>query len=153
MSEVIETTVSTTPVANAAPRLNQYLVTWQIDVEAANPRDAAEEAQRTQRSYRSDVSIFDVWPAGKERQNTTPKRIDLSISKRTSARSILIEASVQHMVRQMKDPEKSMQLLKDGFGGFDGMTDWELVNYAKGNLTLLGDSADEDIGWAIEQLG
>lgn len=51
-----------------------YRVTWEIDIEADTPRDAAEEALTVQRNPESIATVFDVSIDGAP----TTTRIDLT---------------------------------------------------------------------------
>ena len=52
--------------------MKTYLVTWEIEIDAKSPKDAAKKALKIQRDKNSTALVFDVIPFGKE-----PKRIDL----------------------------------------------------------------------------
>lgn len=41
----------------------EYRITWEIDIEAGNPRKAAEEALRIMKDPDSIASVFTVWDA------------------------------------------------------------------------------------------
>jgi len=49
-----------------------YRVTWEIDIEADSPREAAEQALKIQRRPGSSAVVFDCHTEGQE-----PVRIDL----------------------------------------------------------------------------
>ncbi len=40
--------------------MNQYIVTWEMDVEAKTPEQAAQEAWRTMRKPNSAANVFNV---------------------------------------------------------------------------------------------
>jgi len=43
--------------------MNEYIVTWQISVDASSHKEAAEEAQRIQRDTESTATFFNVTKA------------------------------------------------------------------------------------------
>ena len=40
--------------------VTQYVVTWVVDIEATNPREAALKAQQMQRDPESIATVFDI---------------------------------------------------------------------------------------------
>lgn len=128
--------------------LREYRVLWVIDVYAASPRDAAQEAQRIQRSYGSDANVFDV-----REKDTVPvdnRRIDLSISAFEAANTILIEACSKDMENTLtNDRLQREQLAKNGFEGFGNMTSSELVKAA---IDAGLAEQDTEVEWAIKHL-
>lgn len=46
-------------------KTKSYRVTWEIDVDASSPRDAAEQALAIQRDVFSDATVFTVKTAGR----------------------------------------------------------------------------------------
>jgi hypothetical protein len=129
-------------------QLNNYLVTWQIDVEAANPRAAAEEALRIQRSYGNTANVFDV--QAKDQDPSEATRIDLAISAHEAAKHILIVACTRDMVNTLiNDAAQRAEFVTKGFKGFADMYSRELVDAAV-QADLGAD--DEQVRWAIELL-
>jgi len=63
------------PSSKRKPPMNLYNVTWEIDIIARSPRDAAEQARKIMRDPDSDPSIFTV--ANNDRKIT----IDLGAKK------------------------------------------------------------------------
>ena len=61
--------------------MNSYLVTWQIDVEAETPQDAARAALAIQRNPKAWATVFDVHRIGDDDdENST--RVDLGWASR-----------------------------------------------------------------------
>lgn len=54
--------------------MNRYLVTWQIDIEADTPREAARLALDVQRDHTSIALVFDVRQDGEDEAT----RVDLA---------------------------------------------------------------------------
>lgn len=55
--------------------MKTYLVTWEIDIEAASPREAAEKALEIQRNPESAATVFTVMVRD---EDTDSYQIDLS---------------------------------------------------------------------------
>jgi hypothetical protein len=53
----------------------QYLVTWEINIDATSPREAAELALQMQRDPNNTATVFQVWT---EEADMEPDTIDLS---------------------------------------------------------------------------
>lgn len=56
--------------------MKEFLVTWQIDIEAETPEDAAREAFRAQRDPDSIATVFEVQERTKD-GHSEPIRVDL----------------------------------------------------------------------------
>jgi hypothetical protein len=128
----------------------EYTVTWTIDVEAENVREAAQKALDTQRSYMSTATVFDVAPKDTQYPEEVTKRVDLSISVYDEAREIIRNACIAHMAVSLKDPVKRQGFIASGFKGFATMDRFDLVEYVKEH-DLAGQN--EELQAALDVLG
>lgn len=62
----------------------EYRVTWEIDVDGANPRDAARHALKLQRGHGSTATVFSV--AGREYDINEPFNLDAAYLAELTAR-------------------------------------------------------------------
>lgn len=121
----------------------QYHVTWEIDIEASNAREAAEKAREIQRRYDSTATVFDVRLP--DQGHYDAKRIDLGINPYTAARQLLIDACSKHMQNTLRTPETREKILQEGFIGFNHMSIVDVIAYVRSN-ELTKDNAD--LQWA-----
>jgi hypothetical protein len=147
--------IEETPAVEAKKEI-LYTVTWQVEVEALNPRKAAEEARNIQRSYSSKHQIFNVQVKDPDDGTawSTPapaeiRRVDLSLSVYDEARQVLIDACTHDMYAALKNGERRLEMITEGFAGVKHMRSSELAEYVRG----MAGSKSEEVLWALEIAG
>ena len=75
MTRIVSVPCTTNTATKEARKHMDYLVTWEINIEAKSPREAAEKALKIQRNPESIATVFQVWA---EDTDMEPDVIDLS---------------------------------------------------------------------------